>query len=250
MFATPVASDVAWVKWDSFGDGSGGDEIGSVRSVTANLDVFGVGDVRERSVTQRAGSGAAKFLGNLSTNKYDPNSISNPYGQFGSRYGDNLLNPYSEYGSPYSSRSWRNPYATATPKIYSADGTYLGKLSSNRYDPESISNPYGQYGSPYGNNIVNPYSHYRNPYSSLSWQTSFPADSTTLAFRRVGISGERSVSGVASGNADGLLRGGVSINIHPRKTGNVRPGTAKHIKDLRPSPNTLSWTIDIPGDEK
>jgi hypothetical protein len=32
-------------------------------------------------------------------------------------------------------------------QTYAADGTYLGKLNANGYDPESIVNPYGQYGS-------------------------------------------------------------------------------------------------------
>ena len=29
------------------------------------------------------------------------------------------------------------------------DGTYLGELSDNPYDPDSVANPYGRYGSPY-----------------------------------------------------------------------------------------------------
>lgn len=38
-----------------------------------------------------------KFLGNLSNNKYDPNSVSNPYGQYGSKYSaDSINNPYGK----------------------------------------------------------------------------------------------------------------------------------------------------------
>ena len=37
--------------------------------------------------------------------------------------------------------------AQDSPRIYAPDGTYLGKLNANRYDPESVSNPYGTYGS-------------------------------------------------------------------------------------------------------
>ena len=40
---------------------------------------------------------AGEFRGNLNDNPYDPNSVSNPYGT---------------YGSPYSSKSLNNPYAT------------------------------------------------------------------------------------------------------------------------------------------
>ncbi len=110
------------------------------------------------------------YLGNMSANKYDPNSISNPYGKYGSPYSaTSMNNPYSSYGSPYSPTSPNNPYALNTPKIYAQDGTYLGKLSSNPYDPESISNPYGRYGSPYSStSLNNPYSQYGSPYSSVS----------------------------------------------------------------------------------
>ncbi len=120
----------------------------------------------------RSGCGAA-YLGKLSSNPYDSESISNPYGRYGSPYGNTLSNPYSSFGSPYSSRSWRNPYATDAPQIYASDGSYLGKLSSNRFDPESISNPYGRYGSPYGNNLMNPYSSYGSPFSSQSWRNPY-----------------------------------------------------------------------------
>lgn len=66
----------------------------------------------------------------LRANRFDPNSLSNPYGT-GSRYKtDGLMNPYSQYGSRYSNDSWRNPYATNPPKLYS-DGKYLGELSTN-----------------------------------------------------------------------------------------------------------------------
>ena len=36
-----------------------------------------------------------QYLGNLSANPYDPNSVSNPYGRYGSRYSpDSINNPY------------------------------------------------------------------------------------------------------------------------------------------------------------
>lgn len=59
-----------------------------------------------------------KYLGNLSANQYDPNSVSNPYGQYGSPYSpDSINNPYGRYGSPYSNESANNPYATQPPMI-------------------------------------------------------------------------------------------------------------------------------------
>jgi hypothetical protein len=59
-----------------------------------------------------------KYLGNLSSNRYDPDSVSNPYGRYGSRYSpDSINNPYGQYGSPYSPNSVNNPYATNPPLI-------------------------------------------------------------------------------------------------------------------------------------
>ena len=44
-------------------------------------------------------SGSGQYLGELSTNRYAPDSISNPYGNFGSRYSPTSVNnPYSPYG--------------------------------------------------------------------------------------------------------------------------------------------------------
>jgi hypothetical protein len=61
-----------------------------------------------------------------------------------------------------------NQFGTSSnsPKIYSSDGTYLGNLNSNRFDPNSVSNPYGRDGSPYSSDSINnPYGRYGSPYS-------------------------------------------------------------------------------------
>jgi hypothetical protein len=56
-------------------------------------------------------SNDGKYLGNLNNNPYDPNSVSNPYGQYGSPYSpDSINNPYGRYGSQYSPDSPNNPY--------------------------------------------------------------------------------------------------------------------------------------------
>ncbi len=110
---------------------------------------------------------APTYIGNYNTNKYDPNSVNNPYGTSGSPYNSNSINnTYGRYGSPYSNKSATNPHATDAPKLYDQNGNYRGKLSSNRYDPDSVSNPYGRYGSPYSSkSINNPYGA-GSPYSS------------------------------------------------------------------------------------
>jgi len=120
------------------------------------------------SFAQSCGEGV--FLGRLSANPYAAASTANLYGQYGSAYSaTSINNTYGQYGSAYSATSVANPYATAAPKIIAADGTYLGKLSSNPYDPQSVANPYGKYGSPYSpTSINNPYSQYGSPYSPVS----------------------------------------------------------------------------------
>ena len=65
---------------------------------------------------------SGKYLGTLSSNPYDQDSVSNPYGKYGSQYSkDSINNPYSEYGSPYSDKSINNPYATNPPIVLDPD---------------------------------------------------------------------------------------------------------------------------------
>jgi hypothetical protein len=64
-----------------------------------------------------------KYLGNLSANPYDSDSVNNSYGRYGSEYSaDSINNPYGQYGSPYSNDSANNLYATNPPAIYGNDG--------------------------------------------------------------------------------------------------------------------------------
>lgn len=52
------------------------------------------------------------YHGDLSANPYDANSVSNPYGRYGSKYsGESINNPYGRYGSRFSNDSPNNPYA-------------------------------------------------------------------------------------------------------------------------------------------
>ena len=122
---------------------------------------FGQGSNPLDKWTKRLSS-QSQPLADLRANRYDPNSLSNPYGA-GSRYKpDGLMNPYSRHGSRYSNESATNPYATRPPKIYSESGEYRGELSTNRYSPDSTSNPYGRYGSRYSPDSIN------NPYGAGS----------------------------------------------------------------------------------
>jgi hypothetical protein len=79
-----------------------------------------------------------------------------------------VTNKFGIYGSPYSNQSATNPYATEAPRLYDQQGNYRGKLSTNQFDPDSVSNSYGRYGNPYSpDSLNNPYGA-GNPYSPSS----------------------------------------------------------------------------------
>lgn len=111
---------------------------------------------------------ADEYLGQLSADPFNPNSLSNPFGAGNPYKADGLNNPFSRYGNPYSNQSATNPYATEAPKLYDSNGNYRGKLSSNPYDPESISNPYGRYGNPLSSESINNSFGAGNPYRTDS----------------------------------------------------------------------------------
>lgn len=82
---------------------------------------------------------AETYLGNTSPNQYDPDSINNPYGQYGSQYSpDSVNNPYGRYGSQYSNESATNPYAQNAPRLYDQSGNKAGRLTANPYHPGTI----------------------------------------------------------------------------------------------------------------
>ena len=67
-------------------------------------------DYRNSSNSPKIYAPDGKYLGNLNNNRYDPNSVANPYGKYGNRYSPNSVNnPYGKYGNPYSNQ-YSNPY--------------------------------------------------------------------------------------------------------------------------------------------
>lgn len=71
------------------------------------------------------------YLGKLTTNKYDADSIYNEYGTYGSKYQTkSIWNEYGTYGSKYSSESAFNELATKPPVIV-YNGAVIGHLTTN-----------------------------------------------------------------------------------------------------------------------
>lgn len=89
----------------------------------------------------------AEYLGELSANELNPNSIFNDVGPNGNLAPTSPRNSIGVYGRPISPYSATNPLATEAPRLYDQEGNCRGKLSTNTLDPDSVSNPLGRYGS-------------------------------------------------------------------------------------------------------
>ena len=83
------------------------------------------------------------FLGKLTPNKFDSESIFNHFGPFGNKFSPTtFLNKYSPYGNQFSHLSAYNSMALSPPKIF-VNGIFIGYLTKNstlnpRIDPDEI----------------------------------------------------------------------------------------------------------------
>lgn len=74
-----------------------------------------------------------QFLGILSSNKFQTESVMNEYGLYGSRYSStSIFNQYCKYGSEYNILSPYNRYSQTPPRIF-IRGTLIGYLSANQF---------------------------------------------------------------------------------------------------------------------
>ena len=54
-----------------------------------------------------------QFRGNVNSNQFDPNSIANPFGRYGSQFSpDSVNNQFGQYGSQFSPESPNNQFGT------------------------------------------------------------------------------------------------------------------------------------------
>ena len=59
-----------------------------------------------------------KYLGKITSNRFDQDSIRNPYGSYGSQYStSSIFNKFGPYGSEFSSTSPFNQFASTPPVI-------------------------------------------------------------------------------------------------------------------------------------
>lgn len=77
------------------------------------------------------------YLGCITCNNYDSNSIWNEYGTYGSRYGTNSIwNKYGIYGSKYNELCPWNEYSSSYPVVVDKSGNFYGYFTRNKYASE------------------------------------------------------------------------------------------------------------------
>jgi len=82
------------------------------------------------------GIGHEEFLGCLTCNEYDSESVCNGYGTYGNEYSSSgVWNEYSGFGNEYSSESPWNEYSSSNsvPVLVDRDGNYYGYFTINEY---------------------------------------------------------------------------------------------------------------------
>ena len=91
-----------------------------------------------------AGSNHTVYLGCVNCSRTDPNSIWNPYGDYGGRYGSkSFWNRYSNYSMKYNTESFRNEYSTsdALPIVVDSNRNFYGYFTANKYKSKRCNLP-------------------------------------------------------------------------------------------------------------
>ena len=84
-----------------------------------------------------------QFLGKITSNRFDSQSLASEYGPFGSKYSQtSIFNPYSMYGSKYGLYSVNNPQCF-DPPVLIVNERVIARVSANprisdRISPESF----------------------------------------------------------------------------------------------------------------
>lgn len=79
------------------------------------------------------------YLGCLSCNKFDSNSVHNEFGNYGSKFSStSIFNQFSNYGGKFSDESPCNKFANNPPALVTTDGKFYGFLTVNGYKDKAI----------------------------------------------------------------------------------------------------------------
>ena len=90
--------------------------------------------VRSQELHLYGGKDHDVYLGCLTCDKYDSNSIWNTYGKYGNSYNKNCIwNQYGAFGNKYNSLSPWNEYSTESPVVVDKEGKFYGYFTRNKY---------------------------------------------------------------------------------------------------------------------
>jgi len=82
------------------------------------------------------------YLGKLTTNKFDSESVFNEFGTYGNKFNSkSIYNEFGTFGGEFSQYSPFNEFTSKPPLIVDADGNIVGRLSVNKFVIGAIS-PY------------------------------------------------------------------------------------------------------------
>jgi hypothetical protein len=81
------------------------------------------------------------FLGKLTSNEFDSDSILNEFGPYGSEFSPkSIFNEFGRYGGEFSTQSPFNEFSSSPPKIY-VKGQFYGHLTVNEFKSGKKINP-------------------------------------------------------------------------------------------------------------
>ncbi|MEX5576215.1 hypothetical protein [Pseudophaeobacter sp. A-200-2] len=107
------------------------------------VDLYGAASSDAATIPEKHGGSYLEaddkqFLGKVTSNKFDTESILNQYGPYGSKYSNtSIFNPYCPYGGQYGRFSPENPYTTTPPKLI-INNKEIGRVSANSFIPNRI----------------------------------------------------------------------------------------------------------------
>lgn len=82
-----------------------------------------------------------QFLGKLTSNEFDNDSLLNEFGPYGSEFSQtSIFNEFSPYGSEFSNLSPFNEFSSTPPKII-VNGDFYASLTQNQYASEKKIKP-------------------------------------------------------------------------------------------------------------
>lgn len=107
-------------------------------AVLIGSSLTGYVSAQTQDVIIMGGRSQAEFLGCLTCNEYDSNSVWNEYSKHGweNKYG--TWNKYGENAGRYGANSACNPYGTNGPALVDRQGNFYGRLTVNEYDQGSV----------------------------------------------------------------------------------------------------------------